>query len=203
MGEKSKNYVLTEDKIINESELKKLLATISPYMEQAKREIKNIYFINDYYMIELASLTGLRVNEVCTLKFQDIHDNTISIIGKGNRKRSIILGKRGKSLLKEYKDALTTFKRQSESNSLVFLNHRNKPYTRFSVNKRFHFWVEQARIRKCLTFHSLRHRLASYLLDKNFSLADTRDMLGHACISTTSRYLHFSQKKKDQIYSVL
>ncbi len=41
-----------------------------------------------------------------------------------------------------------------------------------------------------LTFHDLRHEGGSRLLEANWPLHHVRDMLGHADISTTSRYLN-------------
>lgn len=48
----------------------------------------------------------------------------------------------------------------------------------------------KAGIEKRCHLHGLRHTAASELLEEGFDLATIAGQLGHACISTTSRYLH-------------
>ena len=45
------------------------------------------------------------------------------------------------------------------------------------------------------TVHSLRHTLASWLLERGASLRDVQETLGHANITTTARYTHLEQGK--------
>ena len=64
----TKNYVLTEDKIITESELKLMLKNIKPFMEQSVRTKLNVHYINDFYSILVGSLTGMRISEIASIK---------------------------------------------------------------------------------------------------------------------------------------
>jgi site-specific recombinase XerD len=45
----------------------------------------------------------------------------------------------------------------------------------------------------------LRHTFATRFLEKGGDLATLRDILGHANLSTTSRYLHSNAKKMQQM----
>jgi len=68
MNQTAPNYALTEDKIITESELKLILKTIRPFKEMTERTKKNVHFINDYYLILVGSLCGLRASEISTIR---------------------------------------------------------------------------------------------------------------------------------------
>ncbi len=46
-----------------------------------------------------------------------------------------------------------------------------------------------------MTPHILRHSFATRFLEKGGDLATLRDILGHANVATTSRYLHSNAAK--------
>lgn len=54
---------------------------------------------------------------------------------------------------------------------------------------------------KMIRFHDLRHSSATLLLKLGFSLKDIQEWLGHSDISTTQRYAHFLEEKKDDMLS--
>lgn len=204
MHGKATNYELTEDKIIEEAELKVLLRTIEPFVEKAVREKKRTHYINDLYLIRLACLSGLRISEIAGIRMIDVGQNNIRIIGKGNRLRNVPLGRKGKNLLQEFLELKKEVLNQPvDENDFLFLNQRRRPYSRFSINKRFKLWVRRSGIRPSLTFHSCRHFFATYLLNSGFNLAEVQKLLGHSSATVTSRYLHFSKQTQDKIDNAL
>jgi len=204
MNGKAKNYELEESRIIQEPELKVLLKNVKPFMEQAVRDHRNLHHINDFFLIQLASLTGLRVSEIAGIKLKDINTNSIVVIGKGNRKRNIPLGKKSKALIDEFVTLKTeVMKQPTGKGDHLFLNQLRKPFDRFSINKRFKHWVAKSGINSALTFHSLRHRFATFLLNNGFNLAEVQRILGHSSVSVTSRYLHFTLATQAKVDAVL
>ena len=204
MTGRSKNYALTEDKIITESELRVLLKEIKPHFEKALRDKKNMHHITDYHLIRLASLTGMRISEIASLKLADLHANSISVIGKGNKKRNIPLGKKSKSLLQDFiKIKSEVLNQKADPEDFLFLSKRRQPHNRFSINKMFKGWIRKAGLNPKLTFHSLRHGFATYLLNKGFNLAEIKIILGHSSIQTCSIYLHFCDSTQDRIDAIL
>ncbi len=101
MNQNPKNYALTEDKILSDSELKLMLKSIRPSMEQSLRTGRHLHFINDHFLILIGSLTGLRVSEAASIRIGDISENSLKVIGKGRRLRVIPLGKRGRAAIDE------------------------------------------------------------------------------------------------------
>lgn len=204
MDQKAKNYCLVESRILSESELKLMLKTIKPFMEMAVRNQKQIHYINDFYLILIGSLTGLRVSEAAALKIKDIGATTIQVVGKGNKLRSIPLGRRGRAAIDELlKLKVEILKQPTDQNQFLFLNRNKKPFTRFAINRRFDYWRIRCGIERQINWHSLRHYFATYLLNNGFLIHEVQRFLGHSSIATTTVYLHFTQQTQDRVDSVL
>lgn len=204
MNQKARNYCLTESRILSEAELKKMLKMIKPHMEEAKRTKKNIHFINDYYLILFGSLSGLRVSEVANLKIKDIDENSISVVGKGNKHRTVPLGRKSKSVIKELLKVKNTVMNQTtEPNQFLFLNRTKRPFTRYAINRRFDYWRRRSGIERQINWHGLRHYFATYLLNNGFLIHEVQKFLGHSSPATTSQYLHFTKQTQDRVNSIL
>lgn len=204
MNQKVTNYALTESKIISESELKALLKTIQPAMEQSVRTQKRTHFINDYFFILIGSLTGMRVSEIISVRLGDISSNSITVVGKGRKLRSIPLGRRSKAAV----DELLRFKNEllchpMSPTDFLFTNQNRKQFSRHAVAARLRFWLKRAGINREVNFHGLRHQFATYLLNRGFLVHEVAKIMGHSSITTTSIYLHFSKQTQDRIDSAL
>ncbi|MBY0552950.1 tyrosine-type recombinase/integrase [bacterium] len=204
MSQKANNYALTEDKIISEAELKALLKTILPSMEQSSRTNKRTHFVNDYYLVLIGSLTGMRVSEIISVRLSDISANSISVVGKGRKLRSIPLGRRSKAAI----DELLRLKKEllrhpMTPTDFLFINQNRKQFSRHAVAARLRFWLKRAGISRAVSFHGLRHQFATYLLNRGFLIHEVSKIMGHSSISTTSIYLHFSKQTQDRIDSAL
>lgn len=204
MNQKSNGHVLTEDKIISESELKALLRAIHPHMEMAVRTKKRIHHVADYYLVLLGSLTGMRVSEIISVKIGDIHASTITVLGKGKKLRSIPLGRKSKSAVEE----LLRIKRDvlghpMNPTDFLFLNQHRRQFGRHAIAARMRFWLRRSGIEREVNFHGLRHGFATYLLNRGFLIHEVSRIMGHSSISTTSIYLHFSRETQDRVDAAL
>jgi integrase/recombinase XerC len=204
MNQKNGTGVLTETRIINESELKSLLRAIEPHMEQALRTRKRIHFIADYFLVFVGSLTGMRVSEIISVKLGDINNNSIMVTGKGQKTRRIPLGRKSKAAIED----LIKIKREllghpMNPSDFLFLNQRGRKFSRHAVAARMRYWLRKVGIDREVNFHGLRHGFATYLLNRGFLIHEAAKILGHASISTTSVYLHFSRETQDRIDAAL
>lgn len=204
MNQKLNGHVLTEAKIISESELKTLLRAIQPHMEMAVRTKKRIHHVADYYLVLLGSLTGMRVSEIISVRLGDISANSISVLGKGKKLRSIPLGRKSKAVIEELlkikKDVLD---HPMNSTDFLFLNQHRRRFGRHAVAARMRFWLSRAGIDREVNFHGLRHGFATYLLNRGFLIHEVSRILGHSSISITSIYLHFSRETQDRVDAAL
>jgi site-specific recombinase XerD len=204
MNRSPKNYALTEDKILSDSELKLMLKTIKPSMEQALRTGRHLHFINDYFLILIGSLTGLRVSEAASIKIGDISENSIKVIGKGRKLRVIPIGKRGRAAIDELIRLKEGVMNQPVTpDSFLFLNRNNKQFTRHAIARRFTYWRKRSGIKRQINYHSTRHFFATFLLNSGFNLAEVQKFLGHSSPTITAMYLHFTEQTQDRVDAVL
>jgi site-specific recombinase XerD len=80
-----------------------------------------------------------------------------------------------------------------EASEWVFLNSNNGDRLK-SIDKMWQRVRRTAELPADIVIHPLRHMGASMMLSSSADLATVRDILGHADISTTEKYLHASGK---------
>ena len=68
---------------------------------------------------------------------------------------------------------------------------------RGSTQKAFARVVADCNIRKKVSIHSLRHAYATHLIEVGLNLRGVQELLGHACPKTTARYVHMTDKCRD------
>jgi integrase/recombinase XerD len=132
---------------------------------------------------------GLRVSEATNLKVSDI-DRERKVIwvrgGKGHKDRQVMLSDQ----LREVLVAYWRWKRPTEW--LFPGGTPGNPITRETVFDTCRKAALRAGIDKPVHPHSLRHAFATHLLDDGVSLVVIQNLLGHANLKTTARYLHVS-----------
>lgn len=143
----------------------------------------------DIAIFELIFSTGLRVSEVVSLNTDHINskENTIKIIGKGNKERVVLFGNICRERLDSYLKIRAQFK--PEDNAL-FLGVRGKRLSdraiRYILEKR----IAQISLTKNISPHSLRHSFATTLIRNGADIRTVQILLGHSNLSTTQIYTH-------------
>jgi len=143
----------------------------------------------------LAYCSGLRVDEVATLRIENIYasEHKIKVLGKGNKERYTILHDITiKFLTMYYKEQKMTkkygylFEKYSYKSQLDHINSK-------SIINYFTFIKDEYDLNDNITFHSLRHSFATNYLKSGGNLLTLQSMLGHTNLNTTTIYLHLSQ----------
>ena len=128
----------------------------------------------------------------------DRSNQTIRVIGKGNKMRELPVGsmawkaldlwlKNRSGLAKENVDA-------------VFVSQRGTRISQRSVQARFAKLGIQQDLNQRLHPHMLRHSFASHLLESSGDLRAVQELLGHANISTTQIYTHLDFQHLANVY---
>ena len=150
--------------------------------------------LRDVAMVELLYATGARVAELCGLDTSDIdYDRqTIRVLGKGNKERSIPLGnpamKAMNVWLKEGRDSI----KNSLSGNAVFLGARGKRIDQRTVRTVVYNALQAIEGIERMGPHALRHSAATHLLEGGADLRTVQEILGHASLATTQIYTHLS-----------
>jgi site-specific recombinase XerD len=145
--------------------------------------------------------SGLRVSEACRLAICDIDSKRMLIhvrLGKGGKDRFVILSKR---LL----EALRAWWKVAKPIHYLFEGTvgQNNPMNSASFRNALKRSVAKAGIKKKVTSHILRHSFATHLMEIGTDVTIIKALLGHRYLRSSTRYIHVSTRKIQQIQSPL
>jgi site-specific recombinase XerD len=167
--------------------------------DQVKRFLAVITDPRDRAMVMLMLRCGLRVEEVShlTLDAVELSRNRLFVIsGKGGKDRVVYLSNDARSALE------ACLKVRSSKARRIFLVQKGPltgtPLSVRGIQKRIEYYARESKIK--VSCHSLRHTMATQLLNADADLSTIQDLLGHTHITTTQRYCRVSNVKVQRDY---
>ena len=156
----------------------------------------------DCAMVEVLYASGARVSELCGLDLQDIdyERNTIRVIGKGNKERTIPLGNPAMRALVAWLKEGRPLVAGDKSDRAVFLGARGKRIDQRTVRTVVYQALEALEGAVKLGPHALRHSAATHLLEGGADLRTVQEILGHASLATTQIYTHVSTERLQKAF---
>jgi integrase/recombinase XerD len=175
----------------------KLPCILSP--EEVQQIIKATGNIKHRTLLMVIYSAGLRVSEAINLRMQDIDSQRMTLhirSGKGGKDRYVILSP-------VVHQALRHYWRSCRFSDYVFPNPKDssKPLSTSSATKIFKSAKSSAGITEEGGIHSLRHAFATHLLESGADLFAIKELLGHASIHSTVRYLDFVPNRHKNLHS--
>lgn len=158
--------------------------------------------LRDVAMVELLYATGARVAELCGLDLSDVDygRQTIRVLGKGNKERTIPLGNPAMKALNAWiKDGRDLVKK-AQSEDAVFLGARGKRIDQRTVRTVVYNALEAIEGIERMGPHALRHSAATHLLEGGADLRTVQEILGHASLATTQIYTHVSTERLQKAF---
>jgi integrase/recombinase XerD len=157
--------------------------------------------VRDRTMLELMYASGLRVSELVTLKTLNLglNDHVLRVIGKGSKERLVPFGEVAGQWLARYLPSARAELLAGKQTDDLFITVRGA--TAGTAMTRVMFWMVvkkyalAAGIRVALSPHTLRHAIATHLLNHGADLRAVQLLLGHADISTTTIYTHVARER--------
>jgi len=157
----------------------------------------------NYLMLEIFYQTGMRLNELINIKTDDIDfiENSIKVIGKGNKERKIPINN-------DLSDRISHFFQLKEKENIVSLEDKNylfltkkgkKIYAKF-VYRIVNFYLSKISTNAKKSPHVLRHTFATHMLINGADINAIKEILGHANLAATQIYTHNSINRLKQIY---
>lgn len=198
MEKTNRPKIKTEHKVtyLNSDEIFKVLNKI-------RREAGRKKLSRDLCIVSLALSTGLRVSAITQINIEDVDlkNNTITVIEKGNKRRSIKFGKNLHDLIVDcINDRLVCFSRV-ETNAL-FVSQWGKRITPQAVRDLVAKYTEDIQ-GKHITPHKLRASAATNLAASGTSIQAIAKILGHENIQTTRRYVEVLDQEAEDAVNVL
>jgi integrase/recombinase XerC len=179
-------------KFLTENQTTDLLE--SPAGEKESPEVQS----RDQAVLELLYGGGLRVAELCSIKYGDLDLSTglVRILGKGSKERVVPVGESAVEVVKKYLSLRTAIKRGEP----LLLAPRGGPMHPRAVQLMLKKKLAAAGLPADLTPHKLRHACATHLLSNGADLRLVQEQLGHASLSTTQIYTHLSVNKLKEVH---
>lgn len=155
--------------------------------------------IRDRAMMELLYSSGLRVSELTLLDLCDVNlsEKMIHVKGKGKKERIVPMTQEASSWIQSY---LVHPSRKPKETQALFLNKFGERLTTRSVDRLFQKYVLQSGLPKKVTPHTIRHSIATHLLENGMDLKTIQELLGHASLTTTTIYTRVSTSLKREVY---
>ena len=165
-------------------------------------EIKDAFSARNKSLLELLYSSGLRISELINLEFKniDLNECIIRVMGKGSKERIVPINDIAihylKLYVKEYRHHLV----KKEQNNYIYLNNHGSSMTRQGVFKMLKKLALSNGIKKEVSPHTLRHSIATHMLENGADLRIIQEFLGHSDIGTTQIYTHLTNEKLKNDY---
>lgn len=158
--------------------------------------------IRDVAIVELLYATGARVSELCGLDLSDIdyERNSIRVIGKGNKERTIPMGIPALTALQRWLADGRAHLMKSATEPAVFLGARGKRIDQRTVRTVVYHALQALEGVERMGPHALRHSAATHLLEGGADLRTVQEILGHASLATTQIYTHVSPTRLQKAF---
>ena len=157
--------------------------------------------MRDRAIVETLYASGIRVSELSGLNLSDIDfsRNTLRVLGKGNKERTVPIGIPAAKALTEWLAARNSMVNE-KSGDAVFVGARGKRIDQRTVREIVYVALEALGGKVKMGPHGLRHSAATHLLEGGADLRTVQEILGHSSLATTQIYTHVSQDRLKQAY---
>ena len=153
--------------------------------------------LRDRALLELFYSSGLRLAELCALRWHDLQldDGLVTVLGKGSKQRSVPVGSHARTALAAWRA-----EQQPASADVPVFPGRNGPITPRAVQLRLNQLAQRQGLFKRVHPHLLRHTFASHVLESSGDLRGVQELLGHADLGTTQIYTHLDFQHLAKVY---
>lgn len=150
--------------------------------------------LRDLALVDLLFATGMRVGEVSTLDVRDYftREAVFRVQGKGGRDRlAFVVDEQTLRIQRAHVDARA---RMGTDSPALFINASGGRLSTQGITNIIARLRREARIKRHVTPHMLRHTVATLLLRNGVDIRVVQEFLGHASIATTQRYTHITKE---------
>lgn len=202
------NYLNTKAKLLDtnptgELESPKIIKRLPRYLnvEESKKLLSSVSTVEgpnsvrDYAILTIFLNCGIRLSELVGINLSNIKNNTLTVIGKGDKERSIPLNNACVQAIAEYMK-VRPVNGIKDKNALFISGHKQR-ISKESVQKIVKKYIKEAGLDpQRYSTHKLRHTAATLMYKYgNVDIRALQELLGHQSIATTEIYTHLDQQQ--------
>ncbi len=173
-------------------------------LQESKELLENVqsdFWLRDYCILTLFLNCGMRLSELVAINIQDIKNDTLRLVGKGNKERVVYLNDACIDAVENLIHALEELAEKRIDKQALFISKRTgKRLTARRVQQLVSQHLEMAGLHgKGYSTHKLRHTAATLLYQYGqVDVLALKEILGHAALNTTQIYTHLDSTQLKQ-----
>ncbi len=154
------------------------------------------FALRDFCIVTLFLNCGMRLSELCGINDNDVRDDTIRLLGKGNKERIVYINDACLAAIKNYRSVRDSVKYKNRDPKALFLSRIGTRLTPRRVEQIVAETLERAGLSgRGYSPHKLRHTAATLMYRYgNVDMLALKEILGHEHVSTTEIYTHISDE---------
>ena len=160
--------------------------------------------LRDRALLEVLYGTGARISEAVNLDLDDLdlEGGALRLFGKGSKERLVPLGSFAREALQAYLvRSRPGLAGKGKGTPAVFLNQRGSRLSRQSAWAVLRACAERASVPGHVSPHTLRHSIATHLLEGGADVRVVQELLGHASVTTTQIYTMVTVQQLREVYA--
>lgn len=157
------------------------------------QSVENRNAARDFCILTLFLNCGLRLAELVNINITDIRGDSLVVIGKGGKERTIYLNEACLSALEAYLPVRRQQHPITRDKYALFLSERQQRISRRTVQYTVEKYVKKLGLDvHKYTTHKLRHTAATLMHQSGVDIRVLQEILGHKQLSTTEIYTHIN-----------
>ncbi len=150
----------------------------------------------DYCMFTLFLNCGMRLAELVGINITDIRGDRLTVVGKGNKERTVYLNRACLDAIEQYLPVRNTMPVTAADKNALFVSRNGRRITRRRVQQ-----IVEENVKKIgldphkFTTHKLRHTAATLMYQAGVDIRALQEILGHEQLSTTEIYTHTNNEQ--------
>jgi integrase/recombinase XerD len=183
---------------------KDILTTAEAELVMGQPDVTDPLGLRDRAILETFYSTGMRRLELAGLGVYDIdrERQTIHIHqGKGKKDRVVPVGERALFWIGRYQnEARPKLLVSGRATNILFLTHHGEEFTLYRLSQLVKGYIVAAETEKTGSCHTLRHTMATLMVEAGCDIRFLQVILGHASLKTTEIYTQVSIRKLVEVH---
>ena len=191
-----KEGLLKSDPTANLGAIKVAKKVRKPYSQTDIEKLKEMCKTSrDKAIICLLMSTGCRIGEVCGLNREaiDFTSKEITVLGKGNKERTVFLDDVTIMVLKRY------LNERKDNLDALFIGRKHERLTPGGIRNMLRNLADRAGVENAFP-HRFRRTLATNLIDHGMEIQNVAQILGHERLDTTMKYIYTDKGNLKNLY---